>query len=194
MKACGDENKDIRQENGKLEAENVELKQRMMNPLCFRCRNPSVPNHPMSAKWRLLNENARLNDEYVCAKAYLNKLMRDAAQRPPLMPFDSSCRTNLQATLVSHAERALKEFVMLATTDEPMWLPTSDGKMLNHQEYILQTFPGLLGLCPRGFVEEATRLTDLIKGTAMDLVSVLTDVVTDAYLQLHIQYIFQVYI
>jgi homeobox-leucine zipper protein len=74
--------------------------------------------------------------------------------------------------------------VMLATKGEPMWLPAMDGETLNHQEYVLQTFPGLLGLCPPGFVEEATRESDTIRGTAMYLVSVLTDAVTATHTHL----------
>jgi homeobox-leucine zipper protein len=209
VKACGDENKGIRQELAKLKAENEELKQRTLNPICFRCSNPTVAIQSVSENWRQLNENARLRDEYVRAKAYMDRLIREAAaERPPsAMPssaqhlapahmnmdpvaFTSDCSmaTNLEATLISHADRAMKEFVMLATKGEPMWVPAMDGEMLNHQEYIMQTFPGLLGLCPQGFVTEATRETDMIKGTAMDLVSVLTDVVTLTHtsLQLHI--------
>eukprot|EP00267_Zea_mays_P051556 XP_020404517.1 homeobox-leucine zipper protein ROC6-like [Zea mays] len=173
VKACGDENKGIRQELGKLKAENEELKQRMLNPICFRCRNPTLATQPTSEKRRLLNENARLRDEYVRAKAYLDRLIREGAERRA----SPSAHLHLggSATLVSHAERAMEELVMLATKGEPMWLPAMDGETLNHQEYVLQTFPGLLGLCPPGFVEEATRESDTIRGTAMYLVSVLTD-------------------
>lgn len=193
MKACGDENKDIRQELAKLKAENEELKQRTLNPICFRCSNPRVEiQSSMTEKWRLLNENAKLKEEYVRAKAYMDRLIiREAASRPPsAMPSSSdqhldmdpavafTCNRRTTATLTSHAERALKEFMILATKGEPMWVPAMDGEVLNHHEYIVQTFPGLLGLCPQGFVEEATRETGMIKGTAMDLVSVLTDVVT----------------
>jgi len=59
-----------------------------------------------------------------------------------------------------------------------MWMPTIDGEVLSDREYDLHTFPGLLGLCPRGFIVEATRETDMIKGDAVDLVRILTDVVT----------------
>lgn len=204
MKACGNENKDIRQELAKLKAENEELKQRALKPTCIRCRDPTVATQSVSEKWRLLQENAKLMDEYVRAKTYMDRLIHEAREHhPPVMPSNQhlasahmdmdpvtftgnrrTTTTNLQATLISHAERAMKEFVMLATKGEPMWLLGLDGEMLNHQQYILKTFPGLLGLCPQGFVEEATRDTDMIKGTAMDLVSVLTDVVTcsDAHL------------
>lgn len=200
MKACGDENKGIRQELEKLKAENEELKQRTLNPICFRCSNPTVAIQSVSENWRQLNENARLRDEYVRAKAYMDSLIREAAaaERPPSAtampssvaqhPAPAHMNMDPVATLISHADRAMKEFVMLATKGEPMWVPAMDGEKLNHQEYIMQTFPGLLGLCPQGFVEEATRETDMIKATTMDLVSVLTDVVTltHTYLQLHI--------
>ncbi|OQU81267.1 hypothetical protein SORBI_3006G034900 [Sorghum bicolor] len=195
VKAYGDDNKGIRQELAKLKAENEELKQRRQNPICFMCTNPIAAIQ--SENWRLLNDNTRLKDEYVRSKAHMDRLIREAAAEHPPSAMRSSdhhlasahmnmdpvaltgnCRTttNLEATLTSHAARAMKEFVMLATKGEPMWVLAKDGEKLNHQEYILQTFPGLLGLCPQGFVEEATRETDMIKGTAMDLVSILTDV------------------
>ncbi|PUZ46726.1 hypothetical protein GQ55_7G105000 [Panicum hallii var. hallii] len=185
LKACGNEIRDMQQENTKLRADNIELKQLVQNPTCFRCRDPAGANQLVSENWRLLNENARLKDELLRAKAYQDSVIREA-ERPQSMssehqasaythpvPFTYNCRTN-KAALVSHAERALKEFVMLATKGQPMWIPTIDGEVLGDQEYDLHTFPGLLGLCPRGFIVEATRETDMIRGDAMDLVSILT--------------------
>jgi len=184
LKACGNEIRDMQQENTKLRAENVELKQLIQNPTCFRCRDPTGANQLASEKWRLLHENARLKDELLRAKAYQDTVSSEHHQASAYMrpvPVTYSCRTN-KAALVSHAERALKEFVMLATKGQPMWMPTIDGEVLSVQEYDFHTFPGLLGLCPRGFIVEATRETDMIKGDAVDLVSILTDVVTNTHL------------
>ena len=191
LKACGNENRDMQLENNKLRAEHIELKQLIQNPTCFRCRDPSGADQLASEKRRLISENARLKDELLRAKAYQDSNTREA-ERPDQsvssehhqasaymrpVPVTYSCRTN-KAALVSHAERALKEFVMLATKGQPMWMPTIDGEVLSVQEYDFHTFPGLLGLCPRGFIVEATRETDMIKGDAVDLVRILTDVVT----------------
>ncbi|RLM74045.1 hypothetical protein C2845_PM15G05070 [Panicum miliaceum] len=186
LKACGNEIRDMQQENTKLRAENIELKQLIQNPACFRCRDPAGADQIASEKWRLLNEKSRLKDELLRAKAYQGSIIREA-ERPQsmssehqasaythLVPFTYNSRAN-KAALLSHAERALKEFVMLATKGQPMWMPTTDGEVLSDQEYDLHTFPGLLGLCPRGFIVEATRETDKIKGDAVDLVSILTN-------------------
>ena len=181
LKACGNEIRDMQQENTKLRAENVELKQLIQNPTCFRCRDPSGADQLASEKRRLISENARLKDELLRAKAYQDSNAREAERPDQSMPLTYNCRTN-KAALVSHAERALKEFVMLATKGQPMWMPTIDGEVLSVQEYDFHTFPGLLGLCPRGFIVEATRETDMIKGDAVDLVSILTDVVTNTHL------------
>ncbi|WVZ85153.1 hypothetical protein U9M48_032104 [Paspalum notatum var. saurae] len=181
LKDCGDENKDMFQENATLWAENKKLRRQLLQPSCIRCRGSiALPTQAAPEKMRLLIRNSRLRDEILRANAYLNKLIVCEAEQPP---------PSAQAALVSHAERAMKEFVMLATAGEPMWLSTDGGdggdgsgdgggeaQALNHEAYIVQTFPGLLGLCPRGFVEEATRDMDMIKGTAMDLVTMLTDV------------------
>ncbi|RLM74725.1 hypothetical protein C2845_PM15G05050 [Panicum miliaceum] len=177
VKAIGDENKDIQHENAQLQAENMELQQKL---LCGTCRDPNE-------KWNLLNENAKLKDTKRRAQEYLIKLIHVA--RIPhseilehvesaslnMVPFTDDCSTN-QDTLLSYTERALYEFVMLAGKGEPMWLPTTDGKILNDQEYRCHTSPELLGPCPQGFVMEGTKGTTLVRGTAFDLVGLLTDV------------------
>ena len=77
---------------------------------------------------------------------------------------------------------------MLARKGEPMWLPATNGKILNDLEYKDHTFPGLLGPCPQGFVMEGTKGTTLVRGNAFDLVGLLSDVVRlFTYLQLHSQ-------
>lgn len=167
LKACGDEVKELQQENVKLKADNSELKQLMLDPTCLKCRHPAAAIQAASERQLLLSENARLKHELQRASAYMKRSIRQA-ERPQSM----------SAMLRSHAERALKEFVTLATKDQPLWMPTVDGEVLSDQHYDLQTFPaGLLGLCPWGVVVEATRDTDMIKGDAEDLVSILTDVV-----------------
>ncbi|RCV33168.1 hypothetical protein SETIT_7G060900v2 [Setaria italica] len=187
LKACGNEVKELQQENGKLQADNNELKQLMLDPTCFKCRDPAGATQTTLERQRLLRENARLKDELQRANAYLKRSIREAGRRPQPMssenqasaymnPVPFTCNRTNQATLRSHAERAFKELVMLATKGQPLWMPTIDGEVLNDQHYDLQTFPGLLGFCPWGFVAEATRETDMIKGEAMDLVSILTDV------------------
>ncbi|XP_022684240.1 homeobox-leucine zipper protein MERISTEM L1-like [Setaria italica] len=177
-KAVGDQNKDIKQENAQLHAENMKLQQTLA---CGRCRDPT------EHKWHLLNENARLKDTKRRAQEYLIKLIHDSnlphsetlehleSASLNLVPFDDNGST-YQATLLSYAERALNEFMMLAVKDEPMWLPTINGKMLHNQEYNCRTCPGLLGPCPQGFVMEATKQTTTVRGTASDLVAMLTDV------------------
>ena len=189
VKAVGDENKGIQQENAQLQVENMELQQKL---LCGSCRDPNE-------KWHLLNENAKLKDTKRRAQDYLIKLihvtkvphsetlehLESAALN--LVPFSDDCSTD-QDTLVSYTERALYEFVMLASKGEPMWLPATNGKILNDLEYKDHTFPGLLGPCPQGFVMEGTKGTTLVRGNAFDLVGLLSDVVRlFTYLQLHSQ-------
>ncbi|CAL5032746.1 unnamed protein product [Urochloa decumbens] len=189
LKACGNEIRDLQQENAKLHTDNIELKQLMLEPTCLKCLDPIRANQAASERQLLLNENARLKDELLRAKADLDSILR-AEHRPqsmssehqasaymdPAVPFTNNCRTSQKAKLLWLAERALKELVMLAKKDEPMWQPTIDGEVLSHQHYDLHTFPGLLGLCPRGFIVEATRESDMIKCDAVDLVGLLTDV------------------
>ncbi|CAN6234692.1 unnamed protein product [Urochloa humidicola] len=186
LKACGNEIRDLQQENTKLNTDNIELKQQMLEPTCLKCRDPTGANQAASEKQLLINENTRLKDELLRAKADLDRI-RQAERRQSMssqhqasaymepVPFTNNCRTN-KAKLLSHAECALKEFVMLAKKGQPLWLPTINGEVLSNQHYDLHTFPGLLGLCPRGFVVEATRESDMIKGNAIDLVGLLTDV------------------
>ncbi|CAL5017541.1 unnamed protein product [Urochloa decumbens] len=189
LKACGNEIRDLQQENAKLHNDNIELKQLMLEPTCLKCRDPIGANQAASERQLLLNENARLKGELLRAKADLDSSRR-AEHRPqsmssehqasaymdPAVPFTNTCRTSQKGKLPWLAERALKELVMLANKGEPMWQPTIDGEVLSHQHYDLHTFPGLLGLCPRGFIVEATRESDMIKCDAVNLVGLLTDV------------------
>ncbi|CAL5032744.1 unnamed protein product [Urochloa decumbens] len=179
VKAVGDENKDIKRENAQLHAENMILQKKL---LCGRCCDRN------DEKCRLLDENARLKDMKRHAQEYLLKLMH-AGKLPHsktlellepaslnLVPFIDNDSIN-QATHLSYAERALNEFVMLAMKAEPMWLPTSNGKVLNEQEYkSYTTFPELLGPCPQGFVMEASKWTTTVRGTASNIVGILTDI------------------
>ncbi|CAN6234695.1 unnamed protein product [Urochloa humidicola] len=179
VKAVGDENKDIKRENAQLQAENMILQKKM---LCGRCRDPN------DEKCRLLDENARLKEMKRQAKEYLLKLihvgklphyettlehLKSASLN--MVSFNDNDSIN-QATLLSYAEGALNEFVMLAMKAEPMWRHTSNGKVLNDQEYKSHTtFPGL-GPCPQGFVMEASKWTTTVRGTASNIVGILTDI------------------
>jgi homeobox-leucine zipper protein len=182
VKAVGDENKDIRQENDKLLAQNKELQQ-MLQQSCGRCHDA------VDEKWRLLSENARLNHTYQRAQENLINLIHDANLPPSatmehlasaslnLVPFTYNGKTTDQAAVLSYSRHALKEFMMLALNDEPMWLPTMNDKMLNDQEYKHHTFPGILGSCPQGFVTEATEEATLVRARAYGIAGILTDVV-----------------
>jgi homeobox-leucine zipper protein len=140
-------------------------------------------------KWRLLSENARLNHTYQRAQENLINLIHDANLPPSatmehlasaslnLVPFTYNGKTTDQAAVLSYSRHALKEFMMLALNDEPMWLPTMNDKMLNDQEYKHHTFPGILGSCPQGFVTEATEEATLVRARAYGIAGILTDVV-----------------
>lgn len=186
-KAVGDQNKEIKRENAQLHTENMVMQQKLA---CGKCRDPE------EKKWHLLNENARLKDMKRRAQENLMKVIHDSSLPHSetldhmesaslnLVPFDHNGST-YQETLLSYADRALNEFMMLAVSAEPMWLPTVNGKMLNKQEYNCCTYPGILGPCPEGFVVEASKQTTKVRGATSDLVSMLTDMVRYTYLQLH---------
>lgn len=177
VKSYGAENNTFRKQNAELIAKNKELQEQLRELSCSRCRDPTA------AKWQLLNENAELKETYWHASANLSKLMREAKLPPSvivehLASANSAIPCTSQAELISYAERALKEFMILARNGPPLWLPTVGAEMLNNQEYTRQRFPGLLGLRPQGFVTEATRHTGLVRGTASDLAFILADVVS----------------
>lgn len=87
-----------------------------------------------------------------------------------------------QDALQRHALAAMVEFMMLVNQGEPMWLPTSDGEVLDHQVYRQSTFPGILELPPMGFAVNGTRDTGMVMCTGVDLVKVLMDEVTHLYM------------
>lgn len=178
VKSYGAENNNFRKQNAELIAKNKELQEQLRELSCSRCRDPTA------AKWQLLNENAELKKTYWHANANLSKFMQEAKLPPSVVvehlssANSSAIQCTSQAELISYAERALKEFMILAMNGLPLWLSTMGGEMLNNQEYTCQRFPGLLGLCPQGFVTEATMHSGLVRGTASDLALVLTDVVS----------------
>ncbi|CAN6242102.1 unnamed protein product [Urochloa humidicola] len=178
-----DENNDIRQQNRKLLAENKKLQQQLLPRPCGSCR------HPTDEKWRLFSENISLCSTYLRAQENVIKHIHDANLPPSVtiqrlasaslnqMPFTYDGSTD-EATLLSFSKRALREFMMLAVKDEPMWLPTMRGKskMLNDREYKRKTFPRLLGPCPEGFVMEATKEATIVWANVSGIVDILTDV------------------
>jgi homeobox-leucine zipper protein len=185
VKSYATENNKFRQQNADLLAENMELHKELT---CSRCRDPTAE------KWQLLDENAKLKEMCQRANADLTKLIQAADRPPSVTPEDlalvtsmnplssnvgnsSSSTNNLQVTLLSYAECAIKEFDILARNGPPLWLPIIGGNMLNIQEYTRLRFPRLHGICPQGFVVEATRDTALVRGTASDLLGILTNVV-----------------
>ncbi|XP_021318696.1 homeobox-leucine zipper protein ROC6 [Sorghum bicolor] len=184
VKSYATENNKFRQQNADLLAENMELHKELT---CSRCRDPTAE------KWQLLDENAKLKEMCQRANADLTKLIQAADRPPSVTPEDlalvtsmnplssnvgnsSSSTNNLQVTLLSYAECAIKEFDILARNGPPLWLPIIGGNMLNIQEYTRLRFPRLHGICPQGFVVEATRDTALVRGTASDLLGILTNV------------------
>ncbi|XP_062208962.1 homeobox-leucine zipper protein ROC6-like [Phragmites australis] len=179
-KAHAQQNKLIQQENAALLPANLSLREAMLTQLCVTCGGGTVPTKPSSEKQRLLTENARLKDEYLRASAFLSKVIREAAPSEPPVSSTHRARSIIGyradgAALLRHAETAMKQFLMLATKGEPMWLPTTNGETLNFVEYDARTSPRLFGLCPKGFVVEATRETAMVRSSAADLMGILTN-------------------
>ncbi|CAO2034641.1 unnamed protein product [Urochloa humidicola] len=175
-----DENNDIRQQNKKLLVENKKLQQQLLPRPCGNCR------HPTDEKWRLFSENISLSSKYLRAQENLIKHIHDA-NLPPSVTIQHMASASLnqmaftydgitdEAALLSFSKRALKEFMMLAVKDEPMWLPTVRGRMLNDHEYKPKTFPRLIGPCPQGFVKEATKVAAIVGANVSGIVDILTD-------------------
>jgi homeobox-leucine zipper protein len=186
VKSYGTDNNKLRQQNAQLLAKNMKLQEQLKEMTCGRCRDPTAE------KWQLLDENAKLREMYGRSNADLTKLMQEANLPPsvtlehlalvtsmnPLSSNADSSSTNNQVTPFSYVECAIKEFETLARNGPPLWLPTIGGDVLNSQEYACQRFPRLLGIRPQGFVVEATRDTAIVRGTASDVIAILTDVVS----------------
>ncbi|CAL5034780.1 unnamed protein product [Urochloa decumbens] len=159
LKACGNEIRDLQQENAKLHTDNIELKQLMLEPTCLKCLDPIRANQAASERQLLLNENARLKDELLRAKADLDSILR-AEHRPqsmssehqasaymdPAVPFTNNCRTSQKAKLLWLAERALKELGLIDSAeylqmDVEFWvqsprLPTRDVRFLRYSKMV----------------------------------------------------------
>ncbi|XP_024314576.1 homeobox-leucine zipper protein ROC6-like [Brachypodium distachyon] len=98
-----------------------------------------------------------------------------AAVPAPSMSSAARSIAASQITLLDHLIGACEEFKMIASMNEPMWLRTSDGDVLNNQAYKNATYPGILGICPKGFAVDGTRTTGIVLGNAADLTSIFMD-------------------
>lgn len=191
-------NKAVQKKNAALMAENVSLRQAILNKSCFSCGGLTEPADLHSEHQRLLMENARLRDEIMRAKALLHQMLHPAppAERrppPPVVPHrrpaavlsaaseGGSVRADRAAPLRAHAEAAMGQFLQLATKGEPLWLPTpdGDGEALSYLGYRKKELPlHHHGFGPNGFVMEATRETGMVRATAADIVvAMLTNAV-----------------
>ncbi|CAD6264044.1 unnamed protein product [Miscanthus lutarioriparius] len=148
VKSYGTENNKFRQQKAELLAKNMELQEQLKEMTCGRCRDPTAE------KWQLLDENAKLREMYWRAYADLKNLMQEA-NLPPSVTLED-------LTLVISMNPLSSNAIAVAPTTS--------------QEYACQRFPRLLGMRPQGFVVEATRDTALVRGTASDVVAILTDV------------------
>ncbi|CAL5075864.1 unnamed protein product [Urochloa decumbens] len=172
-KAQVKENKEIQQDNASLQSENQSLRQAMMTQSCITCGSKTLPSDPLSEKQRLLIENGRLKDEYLRATAAHSKTIHTSALAGPAPPLIIGSGADREA-LRRHADASMEQFLVLATKGEPVWIPTTDGDMLdNNYGATMSSF--LFGLRPKGFAVEATRDTAMVWGTSADLVGILMD-------------------
>jgi len=185
--------KAAQRQNAALLAENASLRQAMLKRSCFTCGGATVPAELLAENHRLLMENARLRGDYMRATELLNQIVLQhsaapgpAVQRPPavvfrrpgavVLPVDegASKQADRDTRLRRHAEAAMDQFVMLATSGEPLWLPTPDGEALSYLGYQKKaTLPMHHG----GLIMEATRETGIVRAFVADLIVKLTDAV-----------------
>uniref|UniRef100_A0ACD5W8J0 Uncharacterized protein n=1 Tax=Avena sativa TaxID=4498 RepID=A0ACD5W8J0_AVESA len=188
------ENKALREENEALKAEQQAIKAALLKKSCPTCRGPMVPREKSSETQRLLMENARLKDELfhktmprrydrqqLAADLDINmppgdSLEMDTNTRAQGCVRGSCTRADAQRTeILGRVLHARDEFMIMVKEGETMWLPTSDGDVLNYQSYHQASFPGVFEVGLPGFAMNGTRDTDMVMGTGDDIISILTD-------------------
>ncbi|CAN6209961.1 unnamed protein product [Urochloa humidicola] len=172
-KAQVKENEQIQKDNSSLQSENQALRQAMMTQSCITCGGKTLPSNPLSEKQRLLIENGRLKDEYLRATAAQSNAIHNSAFAGPAPPLIISSGADRDA-LRRHADASMEQFLVLATKGEPVWIPNTDGDILDYN-YGATMSSFLFGLRPKGFAMEATRDTAMVWGTATELVGILMD-------------------
>ncbi|XP_059301646.1 homeobox-leucine zipper protein ANTHOCYANINLESS 2-like [Lycium ferocissimum] len=191
------ENSYLQQENDKLRAENMSIKEALRNPICTNCGGPAIIGELSLEEQHLRIENSRLKDELdrVCALAgkFLGRPISSfpaSAQTPDfgvgisnsvsVLPhtrqttgFEMSFEGSMYLEL---ALAAMDELVKMAQSDDPLWVRSRQGggEALNHEEY-MRTFGTCIGLKPKKFVSEASRQTGMVIINSLALVETLMD-------------------
>ncbi|XP_060205493.1 homeobox-leucine zipper protein ANTHOCYANINLESS 2-like isoform X2 [Lycium barbarum] len=191
------ENSYLQQENDKLRAENMSIKEALRNPICTNCGGPAIIGELSLEEQHLRIENSRLKDELdrVCALAgkFLGRPISSfpaSAQTPDfgvgisnslsVLPhtrqttgFEMSFEGSMYLEL---ALAAMDELVKMAQSDDPLWVRSRQGggEALNHEEY-MRTIGTCIGLKPKKFVSEASRQTGMVIINSLALVETLMD-------------------
>nr|CAD1821380.1 unnamed protein product [Ananas comosus var. bracteatus] len=133
------ENALLRQENDKLRAENLTIREAMRNPICTNCGGPAMLGEVSLEEQHLRIENARLKDELdrvsALAGKFLGRPISALASPIPQMPNSSlelAVGTNGFAGLgsVAHTLSAIPDFVPSAMVG-PITPPPTAHRMLD---------------------------------------------------------------
>nr|CAB3452688.1 unnamed protein product [Digitaria exilis] len=162
-----EQNEQMYQENASLLAENTALRKALLTKSCITCGGERLPTHPPSEKQHLLEYNSKLKDEYLRASCDRSKTVHASTFRNSTS-LAIKGRAEYEA-VIRLAEMSMEHFMVLATKGEPLWLPATDGEMLNAGEYT-RIHPCVYGLRHEGYVVEATRDAANVWGSADHLV------------------------
>ncbi|KAL6851417.1 hypothetical protein ACP4OV_020350 [Aristida adscensionis] len=168
MNAPGTKNRLVREEMDALLDEKELLQKAIQDRNCSACAMNMPPSS--SSLEHLISDKVSLMNEYQHAMAMLTQLSPDAALA--LAVPDAGVGP---AVLLAHAECAMNEFERLATKGFPLWEAIIDAEVLNFEEYRCGVFPRLFEPSPEQFAVEATKKSSLVRGSAKELVAILTD-------------------
>lgn len=200
------DNSHLRNENEKLKAENLALREAIRNVVCSSCGGAANNMAEMSFdEQQLRTENIKLREEV----SRLSALATKQLGRPPssfaapgtpsssadlgLMPPASDLTPGPSVAdiasrplgltdaekpmLVELAVSAMEELAQVAQAVEPLWMPDpQSGTEILDNEEYLQEFPRVIGPTPAGLKIEATRETELVPMDSRSLVETLMDV------------------
>ncbi|KFK35314.1 hypothetical protein AALP_AA5G268200 [Arabis alpina] len=193
------ENALLRQENDKLRAENLSVRESMRNPMCGNCGGPAILGEISMEEQHLRIENSRLKDELDRVCSLTGKFLGSSNPIPDsslvlgvgfstLQPqrFEISNNRTGSVNVSDFDERsryldlalvAMEELVKMAQSREPLWVRSLDSNgfdMLNKEEYE-KCFSRCVGLKQDGFVTEASKESGTVIINSLALVETLMD-------------------
>ncbi|PSR95284.1 Homeobox-leucine zipper protein, partial [Actinidia chinensis var. chinensis] len=195
------ENTALRNENEKLQSDNMSYREALGNASCPNCGDPTVLGEMSFDEQHLRVENSRLREEIDRISAIAAKYVgKPVANYPIVSPPITQRSLEVEnfggelygagdllrsiggpieqadkQMIVELAVAAMEELTQMAQMGEPLWIPGIDSTYLLNEDEYFQIFPRGIGSKPLGFRSEASRESAVVIMNHTNLIEILMD-------------------